>query len=551
MNRITTCPNCGGELKYISNSVARCTSCNTPFSAENGMIQEIDFESIYREATQYQTFAHENDDEHSYTLAMGLFKELGDYKDSAHRYEMCEESICAIQAERHVEQIKRGRMRIIRVFFASVLILAVGISGIVYHIQNNKYEAAVSFYMDGNYTEAISVFSKLGKYKDSEQYIKNIKDYYALCEENYMHGVKYYDAHRYSEAMEAFLKCNDYKDSGNYIEATANELYILAGNLYDNKEYEKAEKAIVSIPESAEIYSKALLLLSEVQAAREIYENELAEQKRLAEYETAIAYYTEGFYEVAQESFVNLGDYKASKEYLALIGNIFYQNAETSYKEKDYNEAGIWLHKIDSQEEWNFSDKAVSFLNQIKSEYKEEITVEARNICRKDGYNAMVAYLEGKVCSLLDRDESRAMIDECTIKTVYLNTLEPYSTGKYSLVNTTNGKDNLGNNYDYVLYGYMGNGYEQYNAYYIQKKYCYLTATVAISNGRTSHTGSIKIVGDDKVLWSDKNVTKETLPYQINVDISNVDVIKIYINGYFGGTSGDLDVVLCDAILSE
>ena len=87
---------------------------------------------------------------------------------------------------------------------------------------------------EGNYDEAIILFSELDDYPDSDVYIKNSK---------YLKAINLLDNKNYTQAYEIFSELNDYEDSENYaiyIEATKAESssFIDAYNKY------------ISLPES-------------------------------------------------------------------------------------------------------------------------------------------------------------------------------------------------------------------------------------------------------------------------------------------------------------
>ena len=130
--------------------------------------------------------------------------------------------------------------------------------------------------------------------------------------------------------------------------------------------------------------------------------------------------------------------------------------------------------------------------------------------------------------------------------------LEPYAIGGFDLGKDTEAEDNMGNTYETALVGYMDDEDEQYNIYDIGGKYNILTGTVCITKGSigTKRTGYIKIYGDDVLLWSDNNITANTKPYNISVNISGVTDLKIEMCGR-GNMGNGIKVMLCNPIVQK
>lgn len=124
--------------------------------------------------------------------------------------------------------------------------------------------------------------------------------------------------------------------------------------------------------------------------------------------------------------------------------------------------------------------------------------------------------------------------------------LQPYAIGRCDLDDDTEAKDNMGNIYEAALVGYYES--EAYNVYDIGGKYNILTGTVCITKGSigTRSTGYIKIYGDDILLWEDNNITANTKPYDISVNVSGVTDLKIEMSG-----RGKLVVMLCNPVIQK
>lgn len=136
-----------------------------------------------------------------------------------------------------------------------------------------------------------------------------------------------------------------------------------------------------------------------------------------------------------------------------------------------------------------------------------------------------------------------------TYTTISMETLEPYAQEKSGLDHVKRYQDyrtdNFGNVYSFALRGISGSntnagGWEKF---YLAGQYNYLIATVAVMNPSwpesTESIAGIRIYGDDRLLWSNDQITIETHPYEIKVDVTGVQNLQIEMRkgspkGYYG-----------------
>ncbi len=145
--------------------------------------------------------------------------------------------------------------------------------------------------------------------------------------------------------------------------------------------------------------------------------------------------------------------------------------------------------------------------------------------------------------------------------TTSLREIKPYESKGSGVQFFTEGRsisdcytDLYGNKYQTALRGltykspYTG---EQYLRYYLNGQYNRFQATVVgcsllqIKNPDTA--GSVKIVADGRVLFSDERINTQTRPYKINLDLTGVQDLKIEMyaaEGLYG-----IDVMLGDPVL--
>ena len=119
---------------------------------------------------------------------------------------------------------------------------------------------------------------------------------------------------------------------------------------------------------------------------------------------------------------------------------------------------------------------------------------------------------------------------------VRLSSLNPYAKGKFELYWDFMKYDNRDNLYADMLYSSMepSDG-STYSLYDIGGKYHYFRATVGAkynSKGINSqYTAIIRIYGDDRLLFSDENITSTSRSYEIELDVQHVMDLKIEMYG--------------------
>ena len=141
------------------------------------------------------------------------------------------------EAQRQLRQIFAKKLVLIIGLVSVFCILAV-ILAIKVFIPLSKYNTAIEMLNSGNYTGAISQFSSLGDYKDSESQI--LATYYA-------EGEEYMKTKNYSDAVDFFAKAGSYKDAADKVNTA--QTY----SSYESAEKEFAEGNLNS---AYEIYKK-------------------------------------------------------------------------------------------------------------------------------------------------------------------------------------------------------------------------------------------------------------------------------------------------------
>ena len=573
------CDACGGSIKYVNGHIARCEYCGRIFSVDGDALKEANTDAFYREAIGLL----KKNDEQSISNAVDIFEALGSYKDSAERAYEGKNKIStakAVEADKILEEKRNQELaeiekkkaelkqkenrKILMIAAAVIAIVIVGIItilGISSSKKNAQYERALSYYQQHDYETAIAEFEKIDGYKDSQAKIAEIQTLIAEeerlaaeRENTYNKAVKYYEEGLYQEAISSFNTISEYLDSSDYMEKSYAELYAEAEGNYNSEQYQECIDLLSIIPESSDYYARALALKKEADAILTAVQNAQT-------YDSAVAAYNSQDYEKAQKLFVEISGYEDADTYLDIIGEYYYSLANSSLTAGDYDACGYYCDYIDTLSEWGQYQRTVDLINTAKNQLIDLLVVQGKDICRRQGYNEMVNYINNSSCSLLAQSDLTDLKDKCTVRSFSLSELSPYAHDDKELTETTGGEDNLGNRYNYMLsssYGKSANGfahkglYIASNYYLISGKYQYLTGTVGYKDywdWDGPVTGYIEIYGDGRLLYSNTNITDQTLPYDISVDIAGVEKMSIRMGHY--STYSMMEVFLGDPMLTD
>ncbi|MGN0584681.1 MAG: DUF6273 domain-containing protein, partial [Ruminococcus sp.] len=146
--------------------------------------------------------------------AIKLFESIEGFVDSDKQIEECRQQIEKIkQAQAKAEKKAKARKRKIRMIaIVSAIVVVIGTAGTIVTtkviLPEMKYNSAVEELNKGNYDAAITKFSELGEYKDSEDMEK---------ESRYQNAISLYENGIYADAVAAFKELGDYKDTESYI----------------------------------------------------------------------------------------------------------------------------------------------------------------------------------------------------------------------------------------------------------------------------------------------------------------------------------------------
>ena len=308
----------------------------------------------------------------NYEYAINQLKKISGWRDADELLEKCLKRIEELKIKEQADEAERqrqeeiyrrkqaakARKRMMLILTAViVVILIVGAAGLYNGVivPNGKYDAAVALKNAGQYDEAITAFTELEGYKDSNAQImvcrydaamklktagqydeaiaafseikwyKDSKMQIAACETAILDGK--YDAAlalmtagQYDEAIEAFTAIADYRDSAVQIEACKTAIldgkYAAAAALMNEGKYDEAIAAFAAI----ETHRDSAAQIKACKTA-------INEEK----YKAAMALMASGKYDEAIEAFSELGVYKDSRKQIEVC--------ETAILDGKYNDA--------------------------------------------------------------------------------------------------------------------------------------------------------------------------------------------------------------------
>ena len=133
---------------------------------------------------------------------------------------------------------------------------------------------------------------------------------------------------------------------------------------------------------------------------------------------------------------------------------------------------------------------------------------------------------------------------------VELFEIEPFQKSTYFNGKAQPGIDNQGNEHE-LAYG-CGAFYIKHADWKLDKKYNRLTGMVGVPSGNhdTGVNGKIILYGDGNVIWEKQGIDASTAPEYIEIDVTNVDVLKVRMEG--GSKSlRNCDVMVADFVVQK
>lgn len=191
--------------------------------------EEAGKEAIYNKAKEY--LCVEKPKIADFQKAVKEFEKIPCWRDADLLREKCEQQIGAINnrmkvARRKATKKKRAKITI-KILLTCILILAVPcyIFYGSFLAPAAQYYKAVALMEDGEYLEAISLFSQVPEFNDSKQKINECNN--AIRKRDYHTAISMMEAGEYKEAYEIFSSLDDYADSKEYAEEAFEKAKIM------------------------------------------------------------------------------------------------------------------------------------------------------------------------------------------------------------------------------------------------------------------------------------------------------------------------------------
>ncbi len=419
--------------------------------------------------------------------------------------------------------------------------LSTRVSRIMKYVDDEKYDEAVSYFNDHDLKE-----------KDLTQLQDEFKKRIDTALEEYGTGNGDYDsAHK-------VISCAQRMNIPDMIEPLA-EYSTQLSNLYNSKDgfrygkenYESGEYLYAIqqlskvVEQDKENYDSAQTMLSDsLTKFKSSLEEKVKEYTDNDNYDAALSYLNNCKYSAGE----NEEALKVINQMIADIGvDSVLSQAKALLDEGDLNGALDAVKKF--EDDYDVTDSRLDdFKDSAKKDYLDNVLKKATDLADQKNYIAalnMVKNAKNVVSdSRLDTLEKR-ILDE---KPTYLYDITLTNSTRFETVDTGDAlKDTLGNTYAvgnlFTLSSASGwsseIGSAEYNLGY---KYDHLTGTISVKEDSDEATGVLKIIGDDKTLYS-LNLQRALTPTSFDVDVSSVNWLKITIED---PQNGNIIAILSD-----
>lgn len=326
-----------------------------------------------------------------------------------------------IAREKTKNKLKRNMKYILAVSFS--VIFALLLFKVI--IPNAKYKKALSAIDNNDYIKAHNLLIDLDGYKDSERVLENIKDDFLNQEkeerdktERYEQALSWIKEENYSKAYGSLTSLGDFKDSKKladkiYEKSQLDAQYHYAESLKKDGKYMEALKTFKSLKNFKDSKDRVKQVEEELERV----------------YSTALAQIKEEKYIDAYNSLEGLGDYKDSLEKKAEIFKDYekdkeYEEIKRLISDKDYMEA---FNRLKDLKSFKDADKKIEEVEKTLDEkYKE-----ALDLAEKEEYIKATESLD-KLKGYKDVEEKiKSLADKCAIEEKYLEAKDRMNQSEY------------------------------------------------------------------------------------------------------------------------
>lgn len=558
------CPKCGNENKE---GAKFCRKCGAELKEQEKTVNQEKEETVKTEADKKQTPKKET-------------KKETEKKESSKEEEKKVESSTKTESEDKKEEPKEatpekkkgGAKKTFIKILILLIIVAIGVGGyFIYDKFFYPYEAKVEENLDKYFETSDEKYLDkiqdiMSKYSDDQETLKKIEEVSKQKVEKWIedkNSAQYKDEENIEKEftniekkLDKLKKANAIKkeDYEKYVERIQNlkeskKSYLDGTEKYESKNYDKAYASFAEVIEEDKLYESAQEYLEKcVGDTIATVESEYKTKTTIPEGATAAeikAKYVDAYeYLIQQNEKTNI-DLNSSETYQKLISESMTKIIEDSVniikeniKNKEYTTAKTnitellgYISKVADKKEYdeliktsltNITDITVTTADSLIGEYayseaKQLLADVKTELSSLKSANSYIKILDDKVTQINDK--------------MPISLLELTTRSKDSSISLRNNsfKDADGNQYEkgITLYSY---GQGSYNCTYnLNGNYKKLKAKYGVCAANSSNDVSayIKIYGDDKLLYTSNAIRWDSLPQELDVNISGVQMLKI------------------------
>lgn len=380
----------------------------------------------------------------------------------------------------------------------------------------------------------------------------------------------------------AFETARTLYESGDYKDSIAQYRLVIE----EDKNYEAAKDGLIEsvnayrsqMMEQASVYALERdyeSAISTLKLALSIIDNDLELTKQLTLYETeAVNNYRAQMLEKA-ELYALENDYNNAISTLQSALDVVENDVElakqlTIYKEKaiensrtealnkadGYFSAGDYSNAINTlrqalKNELENDTELTRQLNDYEIEYSKSVILQADALVSENNYDGAVSLLETALKVIPGNADllAKQSVIEAAVP-VKLTEMKITNSDRFEQITDAGREDSLGNLYSpgnlYNINTYRNNiGYCEF---YTGGKYTRLSGTVAVSDNSSDISARLEIYADDELIYNSGTIGRSTVPFTVDVDISDSSWIKIQLV-MVDGWNQNLNVLLSNFIL--
>lgn len=362
------------------------------------------------------------------------------------------------------------------------------------------------------------------------------------------------EADMYCEAEEYLVAMDIYQTAGDKYNRNGEvkEYIDYVQRKYEESVIQKASEQIEKGAYESALYEYAQGIKGLGEVTSSVLQMKYSEVEELIAkslYEKAVELYNNGEIVEAQKLFIGFGEYQDTIIYLNQIGSQMYESANSFLLAGKYLECYRLLAYIDEKAEWITYGDALDLKQKVLRIYVEGVNQTAIDVLKERGWDDFEEYLEDSINVLYTRSDASELKNKCQpieltkvnihreSGYIYIGTEYSYGTGGTA---TRKYVDNLGNEYDYGMNRQVPNYAlkSSYIEYHVTDYSClsgYLISNYSTWNN--SGVGYMTVYGDGSVIFTSPAITTEFETQYVNINITDVDIIRIEFSGDYENVS--------------